>query len=80
MKSLIQVNLDNNIYPKKAVLDTKLAFSQYVDSTLIPIPGGVTLKLVIKPMYKEDVRQIYCEFMNYLLDKTIQILIDKEMS
>lgn len=80
MRNLIQINLDNDIYPKKAVLDTKLAFSRFVDSTLVPISGGVRLKLVIKPMYENDIRQIYCEFMNYLLDRTIQILIEKELS
>ena len=78
MNPPIQVQIENCIYPKQAVLDAKHAFAPYVDIKVVPNSGGVTLFLVVKPLYKAEIRQIYCEFMNYLLDRTIQIVSEKD--
>lgn len=78
MRNIIQIKLNNSIYPKKAVLEAKQAFSSYLESTLKPVEGGVLITLNIKQVYQNDTPQIYGEFMNYLLDRTIQIALEKE--
>ena len=78
MKSLIQIDIDNSIYPKQAVLDAKTAFAPYADTRVVPTKHGVTLIFSVKPNYDSERRQVFLEFMNYLLDRVIQIKTGRE--
>ena len=78
MKTTICFDLDNRIYPKQAVFDAKSAFASYADVRVVQNGRNVALSFTVKPAFDSSRRQIYLEFLNYLLDRTIQIVAEKE--
>lgn len=75
-----RIHIDNAIYPKKAVIDAKAAFAPYADFQAVPDGGGIVLTIKVKQAYISDRCQIFLEFMNYLLDRSIQLSAEKEES
>ena len=71
---IYQRNIDNSIYPKKAVADARMAYRDYCDIS-IEIADETLPKLTIKvkPKYQKNSRKIILEFWNYLLDLSCQI-------
>lgn len=78
---MYSVLLSNDIYPKQAVLDAKNAYANYAEFK-IERTNSSTLKLIIspKPRYQSDAREICLEFLNYALDCSIQISLERESS
>ncbi len=74
-----EIVIDHELYPKKAILDARVAFLEYMDIKLSPISSSsVKLIITINPQYNENKRQIYLEFFNYILDKSTQLLLERE--
>lgn len=74
-----EIVIDNDLYPKKAILDARVAFLEYMDIKLSPISSkSVKLFITINPKYNDNKRQIYLEFLNYILDKSTQLLLERE--
>jgi len=66
--------LDNTLYPKKAVVDARMAYRSYcdfsIDATSSHLPK---LTVTVKTKYQDNSHQIILEFWNYLLDLACQI-------
>lgn len=74
-----EIVIDHELYPKKAILDARVAFLEYMEIKLSPISSrSVKLIITINPQYNENKRQIYLEFFNYILDKSTQLLLERE--
>ena len=70
--------IDNDIYPKVAVIATKEAFKDYLRVKVIPSDrGSVKVEVEVLPQYLSEEREIQLEFFNYLLDYTIQLLFER---
>lgn len=73
--------LSNDIYNKHAVLDAKDKFSSYLQLSLSPKGNNFVLaQFIVKDKYKEYTRKIISECLNYILDKSIYIMLTKEAS
>ncbi len=74
----IEVVLDNELYSKRAVLEAKAAFLEYADFKIVPqTSSSVKLIITMRSAYIQDYRQIFCEFINYILDRSVQILMER---
>lgn len=74
MLKIFSRNIDNSIYPKKAVADARMAYRNYcVFSIDICNNNLPKLTVKVKPKYQKNSRQIILEFWNYLLDLSCQI-------
>lgn len=70
--------IDNDIYPKVAVIAAKEAFKDYLQVKVIPSDrGSVKVEVEVLPQYLSEEREIQLEFFNYLLDYTIQLLFER---
>ncbi len=65
--------IDNSLYSKQALSETRQAFKEYCSIKVTPLPGQqVKLHIAVKQQYQDSCRQIVLEFMNYLLDLSAQ--------
>ena len=68
----------DEIYSKKSVFDAREAFSSYLTLQITPLGRGRSkLFIKIKPKYLENSREVLLEFMNYMLDRSVQLLLEK---
>lgn len=66
--------LDNNIYPKKAVADARMAYRDYCDFAIESTASHtVKLTVAVKSEHENNSREIILGFWNYLLDRSCQI-------
>jgi len=71
-------DLDNTIYPKKAVADARMAYRNYCDFSIDVTSGPLPkLTITVKPKYQDSSRQITLEFWNYLLGLACQIKMEE---
>lgn len=69
----------NELYPKEAVFDARSAFTSYLTVRIQPEGRNIArLTLRIEPKYQKESRQIVLEFLNYLLDRSVQIMSEKK--
>ncbi len=67
-------NLDNNIYPKKAVADARMAYRDYCDFAIEATASHIAnLTVTVKLKYEDNSRDVILGFWNYLLDRACQI-------
>jgi len=67
--------LDNALYPRRALADTRQAYQNYCRFSVTPglTRDIVTLTIEVKPQHAAHARQITLEAWNYLLDRACQI-------
>lgn len=71
--------LDNRLYLKQAVLEAKTMFSRYAEfQTNIVDFNNIQIKIKTKHSFDSNLREIVLEFMNYALDRSVQIQQEKE--
>lgn len=71
-------DLDNSIYPKKAVADARMAYRSYCDFSIDAVSDPhPKLTIIVKPKYQDNSHQIIFEFWNYLLDLSCQIKMEE---
>lgn len=81
MSYAVTLPISNDFYAKAAVLEAKSKFSQYLRLELKPQSNGlVTTVFRVPEKYAGDEREIILECLNYMLDRTIQIMLEKEAS
>ena len=72
-KSVISKIIDNSIYSKPALSETRQAFKEYCSVNAVPIANQqVKLLININDKYQDNKREIVLEFMNFLLDLSAQ--------
>ncbi len=63
--------IDNGIYSRKALADTRNAYRSYCNVQALPLPNNrVKIALTVKNEYLADSKQIILEFWNYFLDSS----------
>lgn len=63
--------VDNSIYSRKALADSRDAYRAYCDIQVAPLPNNrAKVSLLVKGEYQADARQITLEFWNYFLDSS----------
>ena len=67
--------IDNTLYPRRALADTRQAYRDYCRFSVTPGPttDTATLTIEVKPQHAAHARQITLEAWNYLLDRACQI-------
>jgi len=69
--------LDNNIYSRKAVAEARNAFKEYCSVKATPeTDNQVKLLIFVGPNHLERSNEVVLEFLNYALDRSIQIHIE----
>lgn len=65
--------VDNTLYSRKALADTRSAYAQYCTIRGAPRPDGlVDITIEVKAAYAQDSRQVILEFWNFFLDTACQ--------
>ena len=78
MVELFTINLSNSIYNKKAISEGRNVFAPYAEIKFTPqSSNGVQISIRTKAEFEQDRRQICCEFLNYILDRSIQLFIEQ---
>lgn len=81
MPHVATLPISNDLYAKAAVLEAKSKFSQYLRLELKPNSNGlVSAVFNVSEEYVSDGREIILECLNYMLDRSIQIMLEKEAS
>ena len=63
--------IDNGIYTRKALSDSRDAYRLYCDVQVAPLPNNrAKVSVNVKDPYVQDARQIILEFWNYFLDSS----------
>ena len=67
--------LDNTIYPRRALADTRHAYQEFCRFAVTPgtTPETAILTIEVKERHAPHARQITLEAWNYLLDRACQI-------
>jgi len=69
--------IDNGIYSRKVLADTRDAYRSYCDVSVTPLPNNrASVSLAVKKEYMVDSRQIVLEFWNYFLDSACKAHLD----
>lgn len=75
MKQTFSKTIDNRIYSKKSVLETKKAFEKFCTVHAAPEDANrVKLRIITNGLSDQDHKQVVLEFMNYLLDLSVDSL------
>ena len=70
--------LDNEIYARKAVAETRNAFQDFCTVKATPIGNDqVELAFKINEAHSDKSREIILEFLNYTLDRSIQLYLEE---
>jgi len=73
------LDISNDIYSKAAVLEAKSKFSQFLQLNLRPKEKNlVVAEFTVLAKYEEDAREIILECLNYMADRSAQLLLEKE--
>ena len=63
--------IDNSLYSRKALADSRDAYRNYCDIQVSPLPNNkAKVSLTVKSEFLTDSRQIILEFWNYFLDSS----------
>lgn len=68
----------NDIYPKVAVQMAKQAYAAYASFVVEPLQSNsIELKISVHENFQSQADEVCNEFLNYLLDTSIQMLMEK---
>ncbi len=67
--------IDNTIYPRRALADTRQAYREFCRITITPGPtsDAATLTIDVRESHASNARRVVLEAWNYLLDRACQI-------
>lgn len=70
--------IDNDLYTRKALADSRDAYRSYCDVQVAPLPNNrAKVSLTVKSQYTQDARQITLEFWNYFLDSSCKVHLEE---
>jgi hypothetical protein len=70
--------IDHTLYPRKALADARQAYREYCSLTVAPVDGEkVRVTIRVKDDYQDNARHVILEFLNYALDRSVQIHLDE---
>lgn len=79
MNSSYSCKLSNDIYAKQAIFEARMAFENYASIKITPIESNnISITISPKQQFIKDSRQICFEFLNYALDRSAQLLLEKD--
>lgn len=69
--------IDHSLYPRQALADARHAYKDYCTLKITPLDHGrAVVQIEIKPYYATNGRQIALEFLNYMLDRAVQLQLE----
>jgi hypothetical protein len=72
-------NVDHTLYPRKALLDARQAYLDYCTLKVVPLGNDrVQLSITVKDSHENESKQVVLEFLNYLLDRSAQLVLEEE--
>jgi hypothetical protein len=70
--------IDHTLYPRKALADARQAYREYCSLTITPVNGGkLQVTITVKDDYQDNARHVILEFLNYALDRSVQIHLEE---
>jgi len=71
--------IDHSLYPRKALTDARQAYRNYCTLKIVPLGNEkVQVSITVNEKYESESRQIVLDFLNYMLDRSAQILFEEE--
>jgi hypothetical protein len=71
--------IDHSLYPRNALADARQAFRDYCSLQIAPLSNDrAEVTITINDTYDSDGRQVVLDFLNYLLDRSAQIVFEQE--
>jgi len=66
--------IDNEIYARKAIAEAQNAFRSFCKVKASPAATGkIELSFLIAPSHQGNAREVVLEFLNYALDRSVQL-------
>ena len=71
--------IDHSLYPRSALADARQAYRDYCSLKIVPLVGdSAEINITIKDSYEKDSRQVVLDFLNYMLDRSAQVLFEED--
>jgi len=71
--------IDHALYPRKALADARQAYRDYCSLKIVPLGSSkARIVITVNDAYENESRQVILDFLNYLLDTSIQTLLEEE--
>jgi hypothetical protein len=71
--------IDHSLYPRTALADARQAYRDYCTLKILPQNNDCARVLItVNDSYDHEHRQVVLDFFNYLLDKSVQILLEED--
>lgn len=71
--------IDHTLYPRRALAEARQAYQDYC--TLEIVPEGNTkakVTIAVKEAYEKESKQVVLDFLNYTLDRSVQIVLEDD--
>ena len=70
--------IDHSLYPRTALADARQTYRDYCTLKIVPLNNdSARVLIIVNDSYDNEHRKIVLEFLNYLLDKSAQILLEE---
>lgn len=67
-------HIDHDLYPRKAITEARAAFREYCTLQITPAPSNsARIEINVAVEHEEQAREIVLEFLNYALDKAVEM-------
>lgn len=70
--------IDYTLYPRQALADARQAYKEYcIFKVSSMCHDRAMIQIQVKPRHADDTRQIVLEFLNYILDRAMQLQLSE---
>jgi len=71
--------IDHSLYPRKALAEARQVYRDYCTLNIVPLTNDrAQVTIVVNDKYEDDCRQVVLDFLNYMLDRSAQILLEED--
>lgn len=75
---VIEKTIDHTLYPRQAITEARQAYKDYCTFKVSPSGNNrALLHVSVNPKYSSDAREVALEFLNYALDRAVQLKLDQ---
>ena len=79
MSSQFTRTIDHSLYPRGALAAARQAYRDYCSLKVSPLGADrVEVTITVNAEYESDSRQVVLDFLNYVLDRSAQILFEQD--
>jgi hypothetical protein len=71
--------IDHTLYPRKALADARQAYRDYCTLKIVPVGSHkIQISIRVNEAHESESRQVVLDFLNYVLDRSAQLLFEED--